>query len=53
MSQNATRHNRKAKRPGWTRSSRPKQERPTDRKARNRARRQRQRATASYRGGLV
>jgi hypothetical protein len=54
MSMNARRHNRKAKRPDWMeRTSSPKPERPTDRKARNKARRAHEQATASYRGGLV
>ena len=53
MSLNATRHNRKAKRPGWTRTHSAKPERPNDRKARNRHRRDRARATANYRGGLI
>lgn len=54
MSLNAHRMNRKAARPDWVeRTSRPKKTRPTDRKARNRAHRERQRAAANYRGGLI
>ena len=54
MSMNAQRMNRKAARPDWMeRSSKPKSARPTDRKARNKARRAHQQATASYRGGLI
>lgn len=44
MSYQATRHNRKAKRPEWARTSSRKTSTPTDRKARNRARRERERA---------
>lgn len=53
MSLNATRLNRKAKRPDWTRSSRPKSERPTDRKQRNRNRRQKARAMSNYDGRML
>ena len=55
MSLNATRHNRKAKRerPDWTRTHESKKARPTDRKARNRAARAKDRATRNYRGGLI
>jgi len=54
MSMNARRHNRKAARSDWAeRSHRDKKNRPTDRKARNKARRAHDRATASYRGGLI
>ena len=54
MSMNARRHNRKAARPDWVeRTHHNKKARPTDRKARNKARRAHDRATASYRGGLI
>lgn len=54
MSMNARRMNRKAARPDWMeRSSKPKAARPTDRKARNKARRAHQQATASYDGRMV